>query len=223
MLPSLLLLRRLIVASLAATVLIAAGESLAGEFSARYLIPETLALQPARCPQPCWDGIRPGITRAEETLNRMQNNPLVTDLVRNDPSPVYPCTLEWRMTTIPIFTGCIVIRPDQPVETIILRFEDEQLRLGDAIALLGTPIAAQLCYRYDFGIRFRMNVFGTLFFPNHIIVAAYHPEPDTWRLSPAMFVKMVRYNTAEAAPAPEQAPRWQGFRGSDAYGRTCTY
>jgi hypothetical protein len=215
------MLRWLISITLVSAASLAILIGLAAEFSTRYIVPESIALQPVGCPQPCWDGVQPGHSRVQDALLILNANPLVVDLIRNDPNPVFPCELEWKMVTIPIFTGCMVIRPDQPVDTIILRFEDEQIRLGDVIDLYGMPVAAELCHRFDFGIRFRNNVFGTLYFPNHIIIAAYNQEPDQWRLTPTMFVKMIRYTQADTVPA--QAPRWEGFKSTYAYGTTCSY
>jgi hypothetical protein len=106
---------------------------------------------------------------------------------------------------------------------IILRYSDEQIRLGDVMAIFGRPRYAQLCYRYDFGLRFRESVFATVYFPNNIMVMAYHPVPGKWELSPLMYVKMIRYERPDAIlNLPTDESLWHGFKAGEADER-CNY
>jgi hypothetical protein len=187
-------------------------------------ISDNYALQTAGCAQPCWHGVQPGVTRVAEAFASLDADPLVADLIRNDPSSIYPCELEWKMLAIPLFTGCMVIRPDNPVDGIILRYADAQIRLADVMAVFGRPRLVEFCQRYDFGLRFRESAFVTLYFQKNIMVMAYHPTPQTWRLDPRMIVKMVRYEKPQSVLAigADAAP-WRGFVGAAEVGQRCSY
>ncbi len=184
---------------------------------------EPLYLDAGNCAQPCWHDVKLGATNVQDAIRVLKADPLVYDYRRNDPDLMFPCTLEWKMQTVPYYSGCMIIRPDTPISVIDLRFADDQVRLADLFPLLGRPIAAQLCYRFDFGLNHRRSVFGTVYFKNAVQVIAYHPQAGTWQLDPNMFVKLVHYDQPGAEPPiPFDAPRWQGFANAAHYGAKCS-
>ncbi len=170
------------------------------------------------CLQPCWYGIQPGRTKIEDARRSLETNPLVFDLKRNDPDPVFRCELEWKMQTIPFYTGCISALPDSPISDIFLRLGDDQVRLADAFALFGQPITLILCRSYQFGLNHRQQVFALVYFQNGVQVWAYNPKPMVWRAEPLMYVKSVHYNVPGPPPAWKH---WRGFLGDNYYHMEC--
>ncbi len=196
--------------------------TLAARSLGKALDPEPLYLDTGACSQPCWHGVRVGTTTADEAQRLLQADRHVYDLAHNDPNPIFHCIYEWKMQTIPYYTGCMIIAPDQPVKAIELRPSDRELQLAAMIAQFGQPIAAQLCRRLDFGPHYRLAVFAVVYFPDNVTVIAYDGRPDAWWLSPQMFVKLIRYDQPAAEPPiPFNAPRWKGFASSAVYGRVC--
>lgn len=95
---------------------------------------------PANCAPPCWQGIRPQVTTADEAEARLRAHPWVSDLIRGDG------TLSWRWNgqqpgyIDAALRGIVYLRSER-VETVRIPL---RVTFGDIWALLGAPAEALL-------------------------------------------------------------------------------
>ncbi len=214
-------LRFLSTATLIIVVVLAILLPVAGTIGSA-LDPEPLYLETGACTQPCWHTIAPGSTAIADVARILKADRHVFDVTSADPPPLSGCAVEWKMSTIPYFTGCAIGRTGEAVIALELRMTNGEVTLGQLFAVFGNPVAAQLCRRLDFGPYFRLAVFAVVYFSGDVRAIAYMLRSEAWVIAPEMFVKLIRYDRPAAEPPiPFDAPRWQGFGGDRHYGRVC--
>lgn len=110
-------------------------------------------LMPEGCPVPCFMGIRPGVTRADEAVRLLKAQAWVAQVVTNNPQKPYQIWWRWN-TAVSEFLRSAPLNPNFPVNgevranggvvsSIMLQ---PKLRLGDVVLLRGLPRSAQLIY-----------------------------------------------------------------------------
>jgi hypothetical protein len=127
--------------------------------------PETWLFGVGDCPQPCWHGIRPGQTSAEDAEAILRSLPYVAKISRH--SRDVPCDLSWFVNVSPPYWGCAYVR-ERRVERFWLmvaqRYHLKGMPIRKALIALGSPDRARLC---DDGIS---NLRGTLYFGANVSV-----------------------------------------------------
>jgi hypothetical protein len=178
------------------------------------LAAEILAVD--NCPQPCWNGIRPGQTSIVEARALLKER---SDVTFPDPPTRSTPFLDFRLNIEPSWSGLAyrwsTTPLTGPLNYVELKPPPGALLLGEAIQLFGEPVAATLCLDYV-----RINATKNppfmnahLHFRNNIEVKAYHPlVPRVQRYDPQMVVWLVRYNYPGLEPPYRfDVPRWGGF------------
>ena len=159
-------------------------------------------------PQPCWRGIRPGVTSLDQTRAILQTHTAPGQFMD-----------EYRLCYEPGACWGLSIRSwsaDAKDPVSLLTFQPAQgaFRLGDAVALYGDPITSQLCQiiapsNGDLGPEVQRPVMvAYLTFRGNIKVVAYRPDdPTRRRIDPAMSVYRLYYQVGYDI----FSPRWRGF------------
>jgi hypothetical protein len=167
--------------------------------------PATALLESGNCEQPCWHGIRPGETSFQQATTILQADSSYNLSLTAGKSL---CWLSLKSTS---WYGCTEGH-GETVQDVELSLPDGMLRLGDAIALFGMPIAARLCWFDSYSQDY---VVARLRFEGSIEIEAFDPEnPVEWRFAPEMTIIQVYYLSAESPRLPingKQHLRWRGF------------
>jgi hypothetical protein len=174
--------------------------------------PAAALMQAYRCePQPCWHGIRPGMTTLEQARAVM------------DADSSFAASLGiykercWHVVAAPSWKACfgpLLAAGSELTGYVYLRFISaaDAPRLGDALTVMGAPLASKVCF-YRLGIEpdgFRPIVGADLYFKNGVYAGAYDPrQPGNFHLNPNMTVFLVSYVHFESYNL--NAPRWRGF------------
>ncbi len=203
---------------------LAAGILLAGWVGERALLLPAY-LEAGDCPQPCWQGFRPGRTTQQEALASARDSPLTAPqsldaLPETDiPDERY---LRWETRFFPSYDVQARFR-----DGLLMRldlFVDGQVMLGDVFAAFGEPSHALLCPQVSSAYDYRHAVSATLYFHGGAVeVRAYLPESDDWRVRPEMRVQQITYRTAPTDSetwVPLGVAAWHGF-GRTLYGGYC--
>ncbi|MBX3081682.1 MAG: hypothetical protein KF716_08600 [Anaerolineae bacterium] len=164
---------------------------------------------PQHCsPHPCWYGLQPGKTSIQQARTILDSSaePVGNDIFQLCPDGNGAC---WKVTVTASGRD-----PDSALDNIDLNASKQQLRLGDLIALYGSPISGTLCYIItptNGGITEdvpRPLMVGNISFKGHVQVFVYNPnDPKAQRFDPNMIVNQINFKSL-----PDQtAPRWRGF------------
>jgi hypothetical protein len=147
-------------------------------------------LDPDGCPQPCWQGVRPG-TRMEDLFFQ-------------------------QLRQVGLYTG--TARTNEA--GVLLHFDLEMrgdITLADVLLALGEPSHATLrvvagTTNFDPNDR-RLLTGGVLYFGNGLVEVEVVRLDREWRFSPEMIVRRIRYHAPnpEGNVIPIGAPRWHGF------------
>jgi hypothetical protein len=110
--------------------------------------PAMAMLDPGDCPQPCWQGIRPGVTTFHDAKANLRADPDVR-VVGEEANEM--C---WRMISKNGWAGCIESDggPDQRtarVAYIVVWLPQNAMRLGDMVSSFGNPKAAWVCLQIN--------------------------------------------------------------------------
>jgi hypothetical protein len=178
--------------------------------------PGNAIVDAGNCSQPCWHGIQPGTT----TLDRAQAAVLSDNRVNFvQVAPRFDNEACWETLTDPAWLACTVFlygaRTAQRIQLIHIDPPQGALRLGDAVALFGEPVAASLCW-WNMNIAGMPNYFlrGRVFFKGNVEAWVYDlKQPLVRHYTPDMIVFTLRYHyPAEEPPYPFDAPHWPGFK-----------
>lgn len=156
-----------------------------------------LLLTTSDCPQPCWQGIRPGFSTRAEFVARQQEN-----LYRYQTSATYQSY------------------PDDPTEivrdiTLTMRGD---VSVGDVLVAFGSPSHVRMNWVAGMPIDGRQGgrqtyVGATFYFADGLVMVEVVRLDCRWRLSPDMLVRRVRYYAPSPAGGviPIGTPLWRGF------------
>lgn len=159
-------------------------------------------------PQPCWRGIRPGVTSLNQTRAILQTN---TSAGQN--------TDDYRLCYQPNACWDLSVRswsadPQDPVGVLTFQPTPGAFLLGDAVALYGDPLTSQLCQiiapsNGDLGPEVpRPVMVAYMTFHGNIKIVAYQPnDPMQKRIDPAMNIYRLYYQVGYDI----YTPRWSGF------------
>jgi hypothetical protein len=166
--------------------------------------PVISALWRGSCVLPCWHGIQPGVTtygeaeavlRTDETLNVASQSRRTLCWVSESEPPLHGCMRNWGA--------------GDAIEDIVLYLPDNALRLGDALALLGTPKLVRMCWISGYSYEY---VLATLYFGNNVEIAAYSPHHHLrWLLEPSMSVTQIIFLADDSPHLDSRSLEWRGF------------
>lgn len=168
------------------------------------------------CPQPCWQGLQPGITTREEAMAHMVASGLVIPDSFERLTDGAITQLEWETRYAPTYDVLARFRDDQLMR-LTLSVEGG-LRLGDLFQVVGAPSHVLLCQRTAPGFNYQRAVSATLYFLDGAVeVWAYQPNSGRWRVTPDMLVYQITYrvrpNDGESW-VPLGVATWHGFGGA---------
>lgn len=152
-------------------------------------VPE-VHLESEDCPQPCWMGLRPGITTENEALELIRKHSLAIGALPDSADPERLSNYTWQTSFVPRYT--VTMRFSNGVLDRLDLFPQDSLRLETVFTALGPPSHARLC---RFGNAFSATLFSSLFFADGLIeVQAQRalrpppgmitPEAQSWLLRP---------------------------------------
>jgi hypothetical protein len=167
------------------------------------------------CAQPCWQGIQPGKTTLDKVAELLREQSAST---KHSIQSLYSNELCWDTPSVPSWRGCVrrqwEVNPGTPIKSIELEPPPDTLRLGDAINVLGEPVASRLCQVS----RGRLpavpgdGIIAHVYFRGNVFVTAYSPgQPNEARLTPDMLVRWLFYYAAAEPLYDDGVPRWRGF------------
>jgi hypothetical protein len=170
--------------------------------------PALALLDPGDCPQPCWQGIRPGVTTFVQAKAILQADPVLS-LRQQD-----TITICWQKRRGQAHWGCISSDRVGRVARITVFLPEKAVQLGETLDLLGVPkyvLPCQFIGRSqvisDPGIvmsmAFGANIWATLY---------KYSEHENLRMEPSMFISTLTYD------APANGNRgwdsiWKAWRG----------
>ena len=164
------------------------------------------------CEQPCWRGIYPGVTtldQADALLNMDTLNVRGVVDVRSGLFGVRARHVCWTLSADPGWQGCAVRQDGAPgpVNEIYLTApRDRSFSLGDAMAVLGRPVASNLCKRLGF-------MSASVYFSNNIEIDTFedHPTADGRYDLHLQVFQVIYHYPADEPPYGLDTPRWRGL------------
>jgi hypothetical protein len=100
------------------------------------------------CQSPCWEGIQPGKTSADEALKNLKSNALVTNVTQGDLPNISKGFFDWSWASGKRGGGSIQYGSTRVIEEI--RLSDCCIKLGDAISAFGKPDYARVVSRHRY-------------------------------------------------------------------------
>jgi hypothetical protein len=166
-----------------------------------------------KCTQPCWLGVRLGVTSLAAVPGLVALDARATDIENRNPS------VAWQVSGMPAFAMAYRWpgRPGNEVQGIDVMFDaSSDFRLGAAIALWGSPIGEirYMCRGAD-----SENAGADIYFSNNVIVRSPglfnnwggQPFPADLRLTPFSPVEMVRFYANTNDMVGKTSNPWKGF------------
>jgi hypothetical protein len=158
-----------------------------------------LLIDPLKCPQPCWHGVRPNESTLPGAIALLSRD---SALRMETPTEDSLC---WSLPSGPFERGCAFTfqkmgNQSGKIQLINLIAHENAFLLGDAIRLFGEPIASIMCEPGPANIYFKGSIM--------VITASYSP-----RFDPHMQVSNLAYLSADQAWYEPQTPLWRGFHG----------
>jgi hypothetical protein len=205
-------IRRFTVASIVVVALLIATARAIGS---THKPPALAILDPGDCPQPCWHGIRPGVTTVAEATAILTADSNVGLYKVSDEASV--C---WNVSQT-FIVGCLwtTSSSTRPITNMIIWFPQDALRLGDIVNLLGLPRTIQACpYITDVKttLQGQQRAVRPEFTTNVGIVAYAPVEPYRNKKSPTADPFMIGYYLYYWSPVSTvdkpNVQTWRGFR-----------
>jgi hypothetical protein len=175
----------------------------------------TSMIDAGKCTQPCWHGLQPGESHLEQVQESLDASP---DFVVKTAPRGYDNERCWTLLPTPdsAWRVCTVYlyAPGNTISLIRLTPPAGEFRLGDAMALFGSPVASTICgWSNTMPNMPRMVVMARLYFGDNVEVWAYNRQnPLIFAYDPTMVVYLVSYHSANDWPLYQSGtPRWQGF------------
>ncbi len=200
-----LLIRVIAVTALCSTLLITAR--LAGSLNKPL---GAAILEANRCdPQPCWQGLGPGVVRFDETVSYLRGNGAII----LTPPGSDPC---WYMLSAPFWRSCARSLGENRIDYVDVDLPPDELRLGDAILQYGDPIALEFCSV----INARQSTLPPRFtgafitFRHGVWLLAYNPlylDGGHNMMDPDMLVWQLSYNIGTLSGPAFPDFVWHGF------------
>ena len=198
----------------------------------RILDVPVVRLDPGDCPQPCWMGLRPGVTTENQALELIRKGELAIGVLPDSAELARLSNYTWQTSFIPRYT--VTMRFANGVLDRLDLFPQDALRLEAVFTALGPPSHARLC---RFGNAFSSTLFSSLFFAEGLIEVqaqrALRPTPGAitpeaqnwflrplrdpgqdWQVSPDSVVTRLTYRAGLldlAGLGPMGALPWSGF------------
>jgi hypothetical protein len=179
--------------------------------------PAALMSDAGQCTQPCWLGIRPGQT----TLDQAQAIFAASGTLSASPAtPNFDNERCWYLQSSllppPAWRVCTVYRYIGSHTISLIRLSPPQgtFRLGDAVALFGSPTASTLCMWNTRIDNMPSQVLrARIYFKDYVEVWAYNlRQPLALVYDPNMMVYSVNFNYPSEDPFYQpDTPRWRGF------------
>lgn len=164
------------------------------------------ALSAPDCIQPCWHSIRPSETNLHDAEAILRED---ANLRINTFTPDKVC---WDFRSGPFARGCVYTwhslgTDREHVEIINLFPRDNILRLGETVALFGTPLASALpCPTVNGNVYFRGNIIAVL-------------PANLPRFGPDTEVAYLSFVSTRTLWYSANTPGWYGFHGRTLYRR----
>ena len=153
------------------------------------------------CPQPCWHGIRPGVTTIDEAKALLRIDKTVT---RVEQTELQLCwQLPERLATEDGRSCLFRHAESRQVTSLGLSISSDAMQLGDAFLLFGSPRWIDGCQEQPLTILYFDR--GTYIF------LAPSLQTQSWRLRPEMTVLQIGYFDEGGFKQRGYLPRWQGF------------
>ncbi len=170
-----------------------------------------LILNARGCAQPCWHGIQPGKTTFQEGQVLLQTDThFIAHLGNGQQDHIAgpEKNLCWLVMVNPIWHGCA--SRDEFSEGPIMRVDIlpsriVPMRLGEALAIFGTPVASTVCLQAN-------AEYAAVYFADNVSVITLLTEPSQPSLDPNTPVYVVRYEYPSSEPPYRfDTPPWRGF------------
>jgi hypothetical protein len=160
-------------------------------------------LQTGDCAQPCWRGIRPGVTTLDEAEAILRDDAALEITKEDDrvcgqsSSPFWQICADTQAATVTRLNWILSVSGD------------ERVFLSDAIAAFEEPLAAKLCNRLD-------TWHSVVVFNGNVVVIAYGGSVMTnepRRFAPDQRVEQVLYYAEGMTPPRymQDTPPWRGY------------
>jgi hypothetical protein len=193
--------------------------------------PALAILDPGDCPQPCWHGIRPGVTTSGQALALLEAD---STLIKGTGIPDQIHFPFWYRISQKAWVLSIWINahaPNVPVYRITHWLPHEALQLGDIINFLGTPVAITHCSEMSIPqaaisekswgafLIFKGNIWATVYKPSRVnhhrltpdmtVIGLYYYPADQLELvpSPPLWSDFTQWATSAAGCSPASPPR----------------
>jgi hypothetical protein len=159
------------------------------------------------CDSPCWHGIMPGKTTFDEAATLLKNEQgFITDVTIAENN----MRLCGTLSNLPSWSICATPGrgSDTTIKLITLRsFESSDIKLGDALLLLGTPTAIWPC---GVGSRARIGIY----FSNDVELWAFDDHvTGRARITPDLPVRQILFHyPGEDLPYAFDLARWHGLQ-----------
>jgi hypothetical protein len=196
----------------------------------RALPASTASLEAVDCPQPCWQGIRPGAMTEAEVLALLEQGALAVPgtVVNKTPESFHlTSALEWQSRSLPVYDVQMRFSSGRLVRMVL--FPRDMLLLEDVFSAFGPPTHAPLCQVNSFS---PVGSYVTLYFfggavevqaarlwetlpssgyPLFSSPGRYHTVD--WQVSPAMRVIRITYHAdvLDIVNLGPLAAPWRGF------------
>lgn len=182
-------------------------------------------LEGGPCSAPCWEGIRPGITTADQAKATLLKLAFVTNVQEQSVTPYSPHELNWNWTegnggpTIHFTTNS----PTEVVDSITLILP-KSFRLGDINRIYGEPnyIQTSVDYRddksiYSYNIAILYQDKGILLydgFEKRLAIDANTPFRGVILIRPVTIEEVAKKTNLFN---PKNTPQWQGYKDFSFY------
>jgi len=187
-----------------------------GSFSKNPAV-ELLGLDAEQIAQSCWRKICPGRTTFQEAEVLLQADEHTISNIRFTSFKAPYTALCWEYTMMPGVVNCAE-QYDPSIDVIgalssVNNTDVFPVRLGDIVALLGTPTESHLCITSWPEKKLSSVVLvGTTFTGGNVLIDTYTPDdPLKWGIAPWQRVRSFRIEDAPIALGGDVRWAWRGF------------